>query len=440
MAVNYTDLFEDIGEFVERITKFRTYTDTDLPAELAEIQTQLSSNSRFDILSSVPQQFDGFKDSILGWIDTIIAKVTERLLHRDTIITQLQLTQSNASINDVLSELIFDMLANSESINNSTATNGSFSYASGNVGTGKAVLCSVLDGVTPPGAGMPAHPRYRGLTSQLGCTETVFLNCVADAEVDGLTEAQERFQIVGDPAYSSPYDWRGEGSGLGPTISVAASTPLMSNGDFETWSGGATVVPDNWTVNTGTWNTNILREGTTKYRGTYGLKFIGSAGGDRILEQAVDTTLLPGKSYIIGFQFYGHASHSTGTFRLRLAGTGIGPTDFILDVTETTAAWTFVSGVWTLPWTLPSNLTLQIACLACDQSYFVDDVFLVEPVWHDGLGYAVFPGATPWLRNDRISHTKTAGSGVFQNFFRKVYKTQLPASGSPTIADSLATD
>lgn len=441
MAVNYTNLFEDVGEFLERITKFRTYTDTDLPAELGEIQTELSGNGRYDVLSNVPQLFDGFKDTILSWIDSMVNKITERLTHRDTILTQLQLTQSNSDIQAVLRELIFDMLDNSQTVNTSTATNGAFSYASGNVGNGKVVLCTVLDGVTNPGSGFQAHPRYRGLTSQLGCTETVYLECVGDSEVDGLTEGQELFQIIGDPAYSSPYDWRGEGSGPGPTFSAAAVTSLMSNGDLETWSNGGTAVPDNWVVDTGTFNTNILRESTTKYRGTYGLKFIGNGTNDRILEQDVSTTLKPGKSYIIGFQFYGHASHSTGTFRLRLMGTGIGATDFNLTPSSlTTASWAFYSTIWTLPWTLPSDLVLQIACLAADQTYYVDDVFIIEPVWHDGLGYAVFPGSTPWLRNDRISHTKAAGSGVFQNFFRKVYRVQLPSSGTPSIADSLATD
>lgn len=108
------------------------------------------------------------------------------------------------------------------------------------------------------------------------------------------------------------------------------------------------------------------------------------------------------------------------------------------------------SGAWALvyfwintPDIIPSNWTLvaQIAStFTSGSTLYLDDIVLEPATYHGGVGAVLVPGSTRFLSGDRIAFSVANDqAGVFQDFFRQKYAFQLPSSGSPSIADALAT-
>jgi hypothetical protein len=71
---------------------------------------------------------------------------------------------------------------------------------------------------------------------------------------------------------------------------------------------------------------------------------------------------------------------------------------------------------------------------------FIDGGGVAPVTYHNGVNFMVYAGTDKFIRNDRFSLTvSNDNNGVFQTFFRKTYGMQLPSTGSPTNADTLAT-
>lgn len=82
-------------------------------------------------------------------------------------------------------------------------------------------------------------------------------------------------------------------------------TNLLENGDFESWSAGAAAAPDGWTLSGGA---TIAREGATIKVGTYSVKLIASAVGDRLNCVADDYVRYRGRVVTFGAWVYASAA------------------------------------------------------------------------------------------------------------------------------------
>lgn len=455
MAINYANLFEDLGEFIECINLFRTWTSTTIPAQILEIETELAANGRYDILGSMPAQFDGFKDSITGFADAVANKAKERMQHRDTILKELPLL-SNPDFNTVMSEFIRQMKADAESVDASAVTLGTSTAASGNVGDAQLIKSKILDGYSSPWPqdGYIAHYKYLGVDSELCVTsETMTLTCIQDSETDGATEGAETFQVRGGFKNQSPFDWRGEGSGEGPNIRMlnGDTTSYLANAEFETYTVANT--PDSWTL-VGTVGTHILADSSSPKRGTYSLKFAQSGATATIsATQEFVQELVPLRAYAVGIWVKGQAGIAAGDLVIQCKGTGYTPgsTEKITMNSAALAAatgWTFQQFVFNAPANVPSDFALEIVVqntLTAAKQVNFDGLAVGPLVWHGGVGMAIVAGAsaTCTLRNDRYTFTiANDDAGDFQTFSRRCFKAQLPsnAAGAETRADTLATD
>lgn len=457
MAISYQPLFEDLGEFVQRITSFRALAadSGDFDTAYNQIMAELTSNSITRLQDEIPALFQGYRDTVTAWCDDMTAQMERRLLDRDTILEQLAVG-SSTSIQEVFLELIRDMIANSKTIEETLVLIGgaattAFTPAT-DVGTilsdGTVIANGILDGVTSPGSGMQACRDYLGVDTELAIAETMFITCVADADTNGLTEGEEEFEIIGQPPGQNVWDWRGEGSGDGPRIRTLQASGMIQNGEFESWS--SSTVPETWTVTAGA--TSISRNvsaGAAK-RGTYVFHILGAAGGttDVTLDQAV--TLTPGKRYACAFWIKADPTMTTsGSLKVSLYGTGYTEASaerVLLD----NAALVAIGTTWTLkyffvnvPFEIPSAMYLRINWDNPQEAKYVDiDGLGFGPAeWHNGICFAVTPGALPFRIGDRFSLAITkSASGVFQEVFRRRWGVQLPSAAVPSEPDTYATD
>ena len=445
MAVNYTDLFENLGEFVQRINDYvGLYADLD--TDFSEIESDLDANGRQDILSGTFEIFEGFKGQVLGWIGSMIGKTTEILTERTSILEELRLESTD--VQTVLAEMWRDMVAHSETIDRSAVTPGGVTESKTNTNAGTLLVDVTLDGVSNPGNGMQANWYYNGELSELAGAETMYVQCISDSETDGLTEGSEIFRIDGEIQPGSLYGWDGYGSGPGPTLTVLQGASLMTNFEFEDFTVANT--PDGWDIDNGSVGTQILKESSTVKRGSAALKFTGNASAATIkISQTVNAGVFkPRQRYLVGFWMLGQAGTSAGTMTIQFEAasgyTAASSEKISLDSTALAAltTWTFKYFYINWPTQPPDDMELVIKWTGTPSAHSVRvDGGGVAPVtYHNGVNFVMYAGSEKFVRNDRFqSAISNNGAGIFQEFFRKAYGVQLPSSGTPSQADSLAT-
>lgn len=448
MALNYANLFEDLGEYVQRINAFRVWAADagDIKTAYTQIVNELTANSMSHLLDDLPDLFDGYRDTITGWCDDMASLAEQRLLDRDTILEELPLG-SNTTIQNVLLELIRAMVAAPQTIKDTAVLIGGSTpvtvVAAADVGTitsdGNVFVNGILDGVSAPGSGMSACRNYLGRNTELPIPETIYITCVSDADSNGLTEGEEEFEIKGAVPGNNSWDWRGAGSGDGPRFRTLNASGLLTNGDFEDWT---TSTPDSWTVTTGG-ATIVSTPTTTAKRGTKVLK-ITSAGATVTLNQEVVVT--PGKRYAVAFWLKSPTTPiAAGTVTVGLYGTGLLVVGTIT-VSAIPSSWTHYCFFLNVPFEIPADVYLQIKwdTPTATEVLEIDGVGFGPAVWHNGLCFAASPGASsvPFIIGDRfsIAITQSGTAGVFQEFFRRRYGMQLPSSATPSQSDNLATD
>ena len=176
--------------------------------------------------------------------------------------------------------------------------------------------CTVSATVTadPANEGTPGVTcsvyRQDGLTQQNCIPEKTTLVVTADSFTGGATRGREPWQWVGAPNVSSrgtgaavgfyDFDWP-QGSGAvvtGNFISADQDATLggnlLTNGDFDTWTGSAPAVLDNWYLAGGTWGTDVVREATTVLGGTYAIKAVAGTAATWRLTQQFDSDVSDG--------------------------------------------------------------------------------------------------------------------------------------------------
>lgn len=443
MAVNYDDLFEDLGEFVQRINDFSALFSA-LDTDFSEIESDLDANGRQDILSGTFEIFEGFKGQLVGWIGAMQAKCTQRLTHRSTILEELRLESTGVQV--VLAELIRDMIANSETVEISTVTVGSITDTKTNANAGGCLVDKVLDGVNAPHANYQPNWYYNGVDSELAGSETMYVQCIRDSQSDGATEGAETFRVDGQVQNASPYSWQNYGSGPGPQLTVLQGASILTNLEMENFTSN---VPAGWTVNAGTAGTHLLEETTTVHRGAAALELVGDAAQASIqISQAVAAGVFtPRRRYCVGFWVRGNAGVSAGTLTIQFEGTGYtaASTEKIemnaaALAAQTAYGWEHFYINW--PTEPPDDMKLVIKWTGTPSAHniFIDGGGVAPVVYHNGVNFMVYAGSEKFLRNDRFTLDITNNNaGVFQTFFRKTYGVQLPSDATPSNDDALAT-
>lgn len=443
MAVNYTDLFENLGEFVQRVNDFQALYAA-LDTDFAEIEADLDANAMQDVLSGTFETISGFKGNLLGWIGAMQIKTTQLLVHRETVLEELNI--QSADVRTVLVEMYRDMTANTQHVKRSTVTVGAVTELKTNANAGTLLVNKVLDGVTQPHGSFPAVWEYNGADSELaGTSETIWAQCIRDSESDGATEGGETFQVNGQVAPSSPFSWQAFGSGAGPSLTVLQGASIMSNLEMENFTAN---IPSGWTLDAGTAGTQVLNETSTIKRGSSALRFTGNASVASIqVSQNAPSSFKPRKRYYVGFWLRGTAGASAGTFTIQFEGTGYTAASSEKITLNAAAVAALTSYAWhgfyiNWPTDVPSDMELVIKWTGTPSAHsvYIDGGGVAPVVYHNGVNFVVYAGSEKFLRTDRFSLTVSNDDlGVFQTFFRKSYGVQLPSNAAPSQADTLAT-
>lgn len=444
MAVNYTNLFENIGEYTQRINDFAAIIVA-LDVDFAEIAAELETNSRFDVLEGEYLRFEMYKTQVLGWIGQNQGKIRELLTHKSTVLDEL-VYGSDTSFQSVMGALYLAMVDGGEAIVKNVVTLGTVTLAAVGSSDGIMIVDKVLDGVSDLGSGYPVLFDYRDQNSELARTDEMAATCTADSESDGVVDGYESFRWAGRPASTDPYANVTYGSGDGPTLKPIQAGGILLNAEFENFT--TTNTPDNWTVVTGTVTTHIFSD-TAVHRGTKALKLTGDASLAAIkLTQSV-TNLVPNKRYLVGFWIKGQAGTSAGTLTIQFEGTGYtaGGTEAISMNAATLAAQTTYGFEYfwvNMPPEIPSDFVLAISWAGTPSAHslWINGGGMKEGVYFNGHCAAITAGSNPFLRTDRFTYTVTNDyAGVFQTMFVKSFGMQMPSAtaGGETQADSLAT-
>ncbi len=437
----YTTLFTILGEFVEVTNRFDgLYAAFD--TDLAEIEADLNTQSLLRLYDGVSTAFDGYRSGVLSWISSNNSKIANILVDKRLLLDTLNMG-SSTGIQQVLHDLIIDMNDATQSVTASVVTIGAITTGYENTDPGTLLVDATLDGVTAPHPGVSAHLEYAGKLSQLALTaDDLRVVCSADTNT-GQTAYNESFELIGNSA-NNPYHHLAGGSGNGPTLTPIHSQSIISGLQFTTFTVANT--PDNWTITSGAAGTEIFKETSAPYEGTNGLKLVGTSTDATLTNTVTTSNLTPDKRYLFCCYIKSDGLTTGGTLTIMLTGTGytatssekISMNEAALDAQTSYGLESFYI---TMPSEIPTDLKLQIDYASGSAgNVFIDFCAFGEVDYFNGCSFAIASGTDLFVVNDemRLSITNN-NAGVWQTFFRKAFDVQIPTSGSPTQADSLAT-
>lgn len=446
MALDYdganTGVFTRGGKVTKYVNTRLAAATTDLPAELKAIADLFEAADMTDQIDGLYDFYERLRDAQTADRRRLAAVWDAILTDRDSVLDELAITQTD--VRSVLVALVRRMLDDAETVDRSTVAIGAVAADAGNTGTGTILLTKRLDGYSAPVRGGPVVLSYAGMDSELAVTETMRFEVSTSAGA-GAVAGRESVRWTGAQRFQD-FDWRGEGSGPGPTLAVEAGGGILGDGGFELWTD--TNTPTRWALAHGALaGTHVFRY-ATPYRGTYALELRGDGVATEMgVSQSVAGRLDPLRLYCLHCRAKRSTGAATGSFRVWLEGTGYtaGAANTVeVTVAALTTSYVLYSTFVLMPATVPSDLAAHVEVfddvLESGESVFVDEVTLQPAVYHGGIAAAAVAGAVDPVRGDRWTSAVTNdGAGVFQEFFRRKYKVQLPSSGTPTIADSLAT-
>lgn len=447
MTIAYTGdggLFTDLGSVIKAVNEVDPMLEG-LDYDYSLIETSLSYGNQSDALDPALGIVSGAKSSLVGLRSSYSQICELRLQDYLTVVQILNLPSDD--IYSILKALITKMNADTASVNASAVTLGSVTAGSGNVGNGTVLVSATLDGYSSPTAFAQPHPAYIGLLSQLSVSETETITVTADSYANSATAGEETLSISGWVPLDSAWSQGVEGSGDGPSLQTLQAGTILSNMDMETFS--VTNTPDSWTILTGTVTTNIARESSVVYRGTYALKFIGTGAAASISvgQSIAASRLTPLRRYCCAFRYRASAAEGLAgkTFTVQMTGTGYtaGSTEKVtMDGTALPTSYTLGYFFVNMPSVIPSDMKMVISFTGTPTvTLYIDDFGFAPVEWHNGIGFAAVAGSTNFVNGDTFTLEVTNDqAGTFQEYFRRQWGVQLPSntSGAETISDALA--
>lgn len=450
MAISYdhasTGIFTHIGKLIKRVNA-EAATFTTVATNRDEIEDAFEAGDQSVAKQPLVDSAANYENAIAGWRAAVAELATRRLQDRVSVINELGIS-SNA-IFDIISALQYQMVADGETVDASVVTVGSVTAASGNTGDGTILVSNILDGITPPGAGLRTHEVLMGVATELCKDDTIVLTVIRDSYTQRVTSGQESFSCRGNLALPKWGEPEG-GSGTGPGIDTVNKSRIISNGDMETFSGET---PGSWTVDSGTVGTHV-RPATaagTFYRGSSGIRFVfdGTQATAQISQAIGAGRMVPGKQYVVTVRYKASATDSASeAFTVQFEGTGYtAASSEKVNVAGNAwdTSWTLKHFFINVPWDIPSDWELVVKVTGTPTNgrvVYIDDVCVAPVTWHNGVGIVAVAGATPFVNGDSFSFTlSNDDAGVINRFFCRQYGVQLPSvtDASETIADTLAT-
>jgi hypothetical protein len=449
MALDYvtnpTGVFYRAGKLIGRLNSYAALASTTYPADLKTITDPYEAADLTALVSRLYADYTGFQDQVMRVRQTLAGYVTATLADRATVLDQVGLL-SGAGVAQVLPALRRQMQADAQAVKKCTVTIGAPAAVAGNVGGVNVFTVARLDGVSPPRRGGPADPSYLGALTELAVpSETMTLQCISSARADG-----EAFSWNGANAFGD-LDWRGEGSGQGPGLTVLNAGNYLANGTFESWSVANT--PDGWGLGAGTLvGTHVFQEtgAGNFYRGTSAVKLIGNASLATVeLSQALPVTrMTPRTAYALAVAVKASAAGTVGKdVQITPSGTGYTPgadEKVVIAGGSLPTGWTVYGVSFRTPAVIPPDLAVKVQLTgtpAATPLVYVDMAVVGPVVYHGGVGAFVVSGAAAPAVGDRYTFSvANDGAGVWQSFWRRWFKAQLPSvtAGAETISDTLA--
>lgn len=451
-----------IGGFLNHVNSFRGTANLSaagiesVATAVDTIQAQFVSTNQ-QLIDSLYSQRDSYRlvhASIGTYLQTLSQSTVIKMADDDVKLLNRTLVAS-------VTELIAQMKSASQSVPRPTVT-GTVTMAGGNTGNGILTVSVIgADGVQ--------------LDYPFG--ENIDAKVVNDAQSGG-TAGQETWSLTGDGVQTDQLSWdwpAGSGANLiltGIDPAIDASTQLLTNGDFETFTSN---VPNNWTIQTGTAGTTIFAAGSgDAYKGSDALKYTGNGTELTSLFQqfGISTgtvaTLQPRTVYAVNAWMKVSSVPAAGQLDIELvdgsnnvvnddAGN---PIRVRINLTALTTTYKAVGAMTTellssttpyfrTPTVMPATSRIRIrlsTALTNAVSVFVDHPALTAAtrLYTGGPYAAVFSGSVNFAANKDTATIVIAnnfGSGwqkLLERFWNlRQLGLQIPSSAAPTIADSL---
>lgn len=458
MALNYTDFFTVVGKYIKSLNTLFGFL-TQITTGLSDIETVLEANTLNRLTVQLHPTFEQMKRDVEGWTNDIIGElrsivITDRDFVRDSLILQ------NTDFNSIIQEIINDMINQSETVERSVGIAFGESFENGDtffiiVGDEtSAATANKLDAVTPPGSGFPASRHYADLITQLYSANVDYdlqVECVS-TEGDGT----EQMQIIPfhpeTPAFRDQVESPGS-SDIFP--SAVNETIFGSEGLFNDFVSNS---PIGWTMGGGVELTDWA-----KYNVSFREDFALVIKSANVTLTKSLLGLTPGRGYFSNLMIANpdiilSGDHvNTGNGEVGVTTTLSGQKKDGTIWTSTITVTKFTGGV-SFEWLparhlfipplniIPETITITFEIDPDTNDWtIIDEAVLVPARYWDSMAYMATRGKLEdaLIVGEKLSSRQQPFNnnvGVFQSFFRKAFKFQLPTatSGSETIADSLA--
>ena len=434
-------IFTRLGKHMDAIVKAMSHATAMVETEPQDIDGAMNSASRYmiaPIIDNAEQMGRNVVQANMAIIRESMTNVLIEMVHADNPL----------SVKDVphaLDELITQMTANSESLNDS-AISISLNAKSGNTGNGTIVSSYVnIDG-------NDSHPIR---------PEDIVATVVEDAQVTG-TAGAEIWSVKGE--HAEP-DWHRDfpsGSStdklvVGCSATLDAGTNVgenrATNGDFEAFTTNA---PDQWEIVTGTAGTTV-DDIATPYRGTLALEITGNGAeltelrqkfGDGVAGTAAK--LDPLRHYCLSFACRdGGVTPVAGVLRVSLrdgSDAEVASSAITVDLTSVGSTYARQSVVIRMPAEVPDPLYIYIeltTALTNTRTVLIDDLTISEmhAATPSGPWFSILSGPTDWVLDDRVTMAVSNDiDGDLARWMDQVFGMHamgkaFPTSSSPTVSD-----
>lgn len=423
MTVSLSDLYSRLGKLMG-IAKAQIDAKAAIKSRVTTLDGSYTAATRY--------MFTPLLNYFLNLGSSQDQSVTQSVSTAVTTLTEMVTIDNPAISKDVtpaLKELQRQMVLASATLPANTITQGSVSYGSANVGTGKLLLHSI--------------------PSTMSCIETIRIECVSDV-TNGTLSGQEGFTVKSDARVTditSDLYPAGSGANGSDTCTMYGDTiNVLDNGDFSTWTG---TVPDSWTA-TYVGAGSVVQNTTSQMRGSSCIIITGPITV-QLTQTGKRSVIGSGKRIICGFW----AKKNTGSGALtrdiefettNQSGTQLGNVTCVGTSMTTTYAL-YTTSIVMAQNAPPTDITFQLnLTLNSGQSIVIDSAFVIQPQQYgtNGQYLQIIAGATDWRIGDyatvSIGNNYSATvSNYTERFFQPWAKgIELPTTtGTPTIANSV---